>query len=571
MTLGRRGAVFAALGASVLALVTLPPAAGAARYVVEACADPGLRAFVARPTDGWIPDGLTPPGGAFCQSDRGLVAQSGSAFGGFRFDAPPATALTDAWTSYDAHLPGGAPWAVPVFVVEARYRDLWSYVPPAQGYIGGTPIDFGAPLVHADIGGAEALRYGVRCEIGPCAAADLPRMNVHALAVALNDPEPPALEPLAGSLVAAGAQQGVRELALAASDRGSGIAELTVTAGGLTVDAWSPGGRCARLAPTLADLPHYDAPVPCPPVAQRTVAVDTARLADGPQPLSVRVEDAAGNARTVSTEFVADNHPPGPGALTLSGAARVGERLAAAASGFDGQSPRLEFSWQRCSAAGDACEEVAGNGPSHLLTPGDAGHRLRARVVASDRGGSASALSALSDVVNAPADAAATPVPTPTATATPAATPVPTAAPGPVAAPAVPGPSAVQTVVVTRPDHVANGRRASEHAVLLAWLEGPHGRRGIALTAPAGTRVRIRGRLTDEAGRAIAGAAVSLVEYRGGWPRVASGATTRPDGRFTAFTRLGPGRTLRFSYRAFSDSSRLTRSPALHLRVARRR
>ncbi len=81
-----------------------------------------------------------------------------------------------------------------------------------------------------------------------------------------------------------------------------------------------------------------------------------------------------------------------------------------------------------------------------------------------------------------------------------------------------------------------------------------------------GTRVRIRGRLTDAAGRPVAGAALGLVEYVHGVPRLASGATTRRDGRFTTFTRLGPGRALRFTHRGAGG---VVRSPILRLVLRR--
>jgi hypothetical protein len=81
--------------------------------------------------------------------------------------------------------------------------------------------------------------------------------------------------------------------------------------------------------------------------------------------------------------------------------------------------------------------------------------------------------------------------------------------------------------------------------------------------------VRIRGRVTDPHGRGIAGAALALVETYGGRARAATGVRTRPDGRFTAFTRLGPSRTLRYAYYAYGDSRTARLGPLLRLRVRR--
>ena len=80
-----------------------------------------------------------------------------------------------------------------------------------------------------------------------------------------------------------------------------------------------------------------------------------------------------------------------------------------------------------------------------------------------------------------------------------------------------------------------------------AWLEH-RGRRRRGVTVAYGERVRLRGRVTDAAGRPLAGAPVALAERildgRRGWTPI-TGARTRADGRFTAFTRVGPSRRLR--------------------------
>ena len=123
--------------------------------------------------------------------------------------------------------------------------------------------------------------------------------------------------------------------------------------------------------------------------------------------------------------------------------------------------------------------------------------------------------------------------------------------------------------------HAPNGRRASERARLRAWLEPGRARSGAVLrrrsvTAPYGQRVRIRGRLTDEHGRGIGRATLAAVRREPGRPwRSVTGVRTRPDGRFTAFTRIGPSQELRFVYYAYGDSARGRASPALRVRVVR--
>jgi hypothetical protein len=50
---------------------------------------------------------------------------------------------------------------------------------------------------------------------------------------------------------------------------------------------------------------------------------------------------------------------------------------------------------------------------------------------------------------------------------------------------------------------------------------------------------------------------------------VVTGVRTRPDGRFTAFSRIGPSQELRFVYYAYGDSVRGRRSGSLRVRVVR--
>jgi hypothetical protein len=118
---------------------------------------------------------------------------------------------------------------------------------------------------------------------------------------------------------------------------------------------------------------------------------------------------------------------------------------------------------------------------------------------------------------------------------------------------------------------VANGRNASERARVSAWLEPPGRtlRRRRSVTVPPGVRVRIRGRVTDERGRPIGRATLAAVRRalpNSPW-RVVTGVRTRPNGRFTAFSRIGPSQELRFVYYARGDSTRGRRSATLRVNV----
>lgn len=94
--------------------------------------------------------------------------------------------------------------------------------------------------------------------------------------------------------------------------------------------------------------------------------------------------------------------------------------------------------------------------------------------------------------------------------------------------------------------------------VVSAWLDR-RGRRALSVTTRYGERVRLRGRVTDAAGRPLAGAPVDVaeqvvdapghpVDVVAGRPaswRPAAALRTFADGTFTTLTRVGPSRRLR--------------------------
>jgi hypothetical protein len=180
-------------------------------------------------------------------------------------------------------------------------------------------------------------------------------------------------------------------------------------------------------------------------------------------------------------------------------------------TGFEGQAPALVLTWQRC---GETCRSLSAHADTYVPGPGDAGHRLRVRVVATDHGGPTTAYSAPTDPV------------------APAATPMPA--------------------------RVPNGRHADTHARVSAWFAGAH--RSTRVTVHRGAAVRIRGSVQDRAGRAISGAALDLAGLT---------VRTHADGGFTASVRAASSRTVRIGYRPFSDSRRPIRSPPLRLTVRR--
>jgi hypothetical protein len=516
-----------ALFLAAAALAAAPSPALAGSYVLVGCADlagalgPG---HVVRPADGWFLEQGVYPSRQDCASGRtgnGIFATTGTTPDLFRLNAPPATSIVALVTTYRAHLSGAEEWAVPTFVVEAGHGGSWETIPPARGSIGGSPIDFGADRTSADAHDADALRIGVRCELrGPCVKGGQPAARFRALAVILRDDRAPR-----ATLTAPGGHvRGAIELPLGAGDEGGGVFERTLSLDGRRLVG---GALCATVPTSVGPQRHVVRRVPCPLDAPARVPLDTRTLADGRHALLARVEDVAGNARTAEAAIVVDNRPPRAGKVALVGEAEVSEGLTAEPSGFDGQDVTYSYRWQRCDAGGESCGEIGGAvEPTYELRPGDAGHRIRAVVGASDGGGSVHVASAPSEIVI-----------------------------GSGAGPS--GGFAAHTPAVA-----ADGR-------LTAWLE--RGRRRLRSTTvrwPA--RVRIRGRLTDRAGRPLARTPVRMLERTDGHRlRPITGVRTRRDGRLTTFTKIGPSRHVRLVYGRRSVTLRLRVRATARLRVRR--
>jgi hypothetical protein len=134
-------------------------------------------------------------------------------------------------------------------------------------------------------------------------------------------------------------------------------------------------------------------------------SVEVSPPSEGDWTVQMWLVDRAGNGseanasdpvliRYGQTAPVADpKNPP-----TLSGDFTDGSSVRVSASGFR-VAGRVDyaFQWQRCDGSGSGCADVAGaTAQDYVLVHADAGHRMRARVVASNAKGSDSALTAAS-------------------------------------------------------------------------------------------------------------------------------------------------------------------------------
>ena len=86
---------------------------------------------------------------------------------------------------------------------------------------------------------------------------------------------------------------------------------------------------------------------------------------------------------------------------TISGTPRAGETLTAASGAWSGSSPiTFAYRWQRCNKNGNGCNNIgSASNQTYTLQKGDAGHRMRVTVTASNSDGSANAVSAPTAVV----------------------------------------------------------------------------------------------------------------------------------------------------------------------------
>lgn len=123
---------------------------------------------------------------------------------------------------------------------------------------------------------------------------------------------------------------------------------------------------------------------------------------------------AAGDATS------ADSAPSNSTPPTVSGTAEVGSTLTTNSGSWAGSpAPTFAYAWARCNSSGASCSTISGETTNtYTVQSADVGHTLRSSVTATNSAGSASQLSAATDVVTAPAAPANTAEPKITGSAT---------------------------------------------------------------------------------------------------------------------------------------------------------
>ena len=126
-----------------------------------------------------------------------------------------------------------------------------------------------------------------------CVANDAAPFELLGVEVTLREDVQPTGSAVGGSILAGPPVSGVRTLDYAASDGQSGVARIEAVVDGTALSARDLGGRCA-----------YVGFAACPLSDRDTISIDTRNIADGRHVLSLRIIDAAGNARELSVQSI---------------------------------------------------------------------------------------------------------------------------------------------------------------------------------------------------------------------------------------------------------------------------
>lgn len=285
-------------------------------------------------------------------------------------------------------------------------------------------------------------------------------------------------------------------------------------------------------------------------------------------------------ARSSFTEVVADTPAPTSVAVaSVSGSPRRGNLLVVSEGAWDDHEAASELDvsvqWQRCRWTGEECVDVAGAvGPTYELRDADLNRRLRVVETASNDEGSAVASSAPTarvtredgtlpvdnngvdddgdGTVDEPGETGGGSGGSGGGTGTSGANGTP-GAPGADGRNGLTSSSVTSTSTSSRTVRSTlvnpNGTNASLSARLtVGWRDA----RGVMLKVGYGKGAVAEGRLVDEAGRGIGGAAVhvsAVTSMRGAVPSDRAPVVTADDGRFSyVVPRRAPSETIRFAY-----------------------
>jgi hypothetical protein len=457
----------------------------------------------------------------------------------------------------------------------------WDIAGAQQSY--GTPvaeIDAGATVVdHCDLNigcsgegstvspsgstisesglAAGDIAVGVVCGGGPggeCPASET-AIRIYGGEITLRDPNAPSVSEVKGALTSAGEVSGNAAINYKASERGSGVYAATLLVGGAAAVSRVPdsnGGECEALRKEADGALVFDYAPPCPASVSGSLELDSAEWHDGTYPVALVVESAAG-VQTVAWEGdvrfhnapvatsgptdrpagsqKAQYNPEHPGENGVEGVTQ-GSFTAPVGAG----NVTTSSFWERCNAAGESCVPIAGaTGPQYAFQAADVGSTIRYATTATDKDGSATAVSA----------------PTPVITETP---PPPHSGGGSESPQESPGSGGSGSGSTTNNTTVNNSSSSAQPAVisltgLARKLFFTHNR--ITRRYPR-SGFAITGRLTSPSGAPLAGKTLYLLTgpIHGGGLRVVGHTTTSAEGSWMLRVPKGPSRRVRVSYGA---------------------
>ena len=286
------------------------------------------------PLDGWRHDGggfganQCPSFGFSAGFPNSAIAATATS--GWTFEAPPDLTIAGYELYRAARVGQGADGTSRAF---ALYHDfplfdplvrLFEFCAPCVGgcyEVGipypGDPMDPANRVARSDLNVKNLiLRMECRSYDGAphdCGPADpAGTFGVARSRITLNDGMPPRLSTPEGPIMTDGAVvEGMQAITVTTEDSGGGVERIAVL-----VD-----GRPELVETVESEAPHCRRPfvnvVPCAPATKRTLAFDTARVANGSHAIEIAVDDAAGNrtlSRAVQVTTINGAVPNGSGA-----------------------------------------------------------------------------------------------------------------------------------------------------------------------------------------------------------------------------------------------------------------
>ncbi len=262
----------------------------------------------------------------------------------------------------------------------------------ASGLTGVTQIQ-----TSAVCGGGPGTTYV--CPISNAENGNSAEVDVYAADIVLNDTSVPTVSNVSGPLVAGGTLSGTQSVSFNASDSGPGIYSATITVDGSIATQGildTNGGACQSLGITSDGLRSFNHPQPCKPALTATMNLNTAGLSAGTHNVIITVDDASGNATTAWDGTITTNNPPAEKSAPAlhdtsraSGAPEPGDILQINPGTWSPSNTTYSYIWQSCQGDGSNCHNLPGQtAAQYTVQSADAGHVLVGIVDATSNTGS---------------------------------------------------------------------------------------------------------------------------------------------------------------------------------------